>query len=105
MTTATRENPNLWAHAHEPSKWCGRSKHILLTRTGARKQVNSSSHGEIFLLTSPFIEQRLRGRGAQQRRSSGGERPAAMEEETDRDSRSKQELQSPSEEFVQGCRG
>src|SRR6516162_774907 len=56
MTTATRENPNLWAHAHEPSKWCGRSKHILLTRTGARKQVNSSSHGEIFLLTSPFIE-------------------------------------------------
>src|ERR1700747_87935 len=48
---------------------------------------------------------RFRHRGAQQRRSSGGERPVAAEEETDRDPRTEQELQSPSEEFVQGRRG
>src|SRR5215469_11786648 len=49
--------------------------------------------------------QRFRHRGAQQRRSSGGERPVAAEEESDRDARTEQELQSPSEELVQGCRG
>src|SRR5246127_4016317 len=48
--------------------------------------------------------QRFRHRRAQQRRSSGDQRPAATEEETDRDSRTEQELQSPSEEFVQGRR-
>src|SRR5215469_1536154 len=48
--------------------------------------------------------QRFRHRGAQQRRSSGGERPVAAEEETDPDLRIEQELQSPSEECVQECR-
>src|ERR1700749_4046980 len=49
--------------------------------------------------------QRVRHRGAQQRRSSGSERPARAEEETDRNPRTEQELQSPSEELVQECRG
>src|SRR5215831_5851852 len=54
---------------------------------------------------TPVVDiQRFRHRGAQQRGSSGGERPAATEEETDRDPRTEQELQSPSEEFVQECR-
>ncbi len=44
-------------------------------------------------------------RGAQQRRSSKRERPAATEEEACGDSRAERELQSRSEEFVQGCGG
>jgi transposase len=44
---------------------------------------------------------RVGHRGAQQRRSSCGERPARTEEEAYRDSRAEQELQSRSQEFVQ----
>src|SRR5580700_7503146 len=55
MTTAMRETPNLWVHVQEPSEWCGRSKHILLTQRGwkARK---IPAMGKVFLLTVPFIE-------------------------------------------------
>src|SRR5215472_13398812 len=53
MTTASRENPNLWAHAQEPSEWCGGSKHILLTQRGwkARK---FPAMGKVFFLDFPF---------------------------------------------------
>jgi hypothetical protein len=59
MTTAMRETPNLWVHVQEPSEWCGRSKHILLTQRGwkARK---IPAMGKVFLLTVPFIERTFR---------------------------------------------
>jgi hypothetical protein len=50
-----RENPNHWVHAQEPSEWCGRSKHILLSQRG-RKARKIPAMGRIFLLTFPFIE-------------------------------------------------
>ena len=55
MTTAMRETPNLWVHAQEPSEWCGRPKHILLSQRG-RKARKIPAMGRIFLLTFPFIE-------------------------------------------------
>src|SRR5215472_7445047 len=62
MTTATRETPTSRAHAQEPSEWCGRSKHILLSQRGwkARK---IPAMGSIFLLTFPFIEEGYRRSG------------------------------------------
>src|SRR5215472_4378058 len=68
MTTATRETPTSRAHAQEPSEWCGRSKHILLSRRG-RKAREIPAMGDIFLLTFPFIEHILlsrRGRKARE---------------------------------------
>ena len=56
MTTATRENQNLWVHAQEPREWCGRSKHTLLTQRGW-KVTEIPAMGKTFLLTFPFIEQ------------------------------------------------
>ena len=55
MTTAMRENPNLRVHAQEPSEWCGRSKHILLTQRGWKVR-KIPAMGRNFLLTFPFIE-------------------------------------------------
>jgi hypothetical protein len=48
-----RENPNLWVHAQEPSEWCGRSKHILLSQTGPEGKKNSGD-GENFSLDFSF---------------------------------------------------
>src|SRR6516165_82573 len=49
------KTPTSRAHAQEPSEWCGRSKHILLSQRG-RKTRKIPAIGSIFLLTFPFIE-------------------------------------------------
>jgi len=39
MKTAMRENPNsLGHHAHEPSTWCGRSKHLCSFKGGWKQE-------------------------------------------------------------------
>src|SRR5215469_2603417 len=59
MTTAWGENPNLWVHVQEPSEWCGRSKHILLTQRGWKVR-EFPALGKVVLLTFPFIERTFR---------------------------------------------
>jgi hypothetical protein len=53
MTTAMRENPNLWVHAQEPSEWCGRSKTHPAQSTGPEGKKNSGD-GENFSLDFSF---------------------------------------------------
>jgi hypothetical protein len=56
MKTANRENPN--SHAplcNEPSKWGGRSETSLLIHGGLESKKIPAA-GEVFFLTSPFIE-------------------------------------------------
>src|SRR5262249_7559837 len=56
MKTAGRENPNRWAkHVQRPSTWCGRSRRILLIHGGCEAR-KIAAMGEVFLLTSTFIE-------------------------------------------------
>src|SRR5215831_18581790 len=57
MKTAGRKDPNRWAkHVQRPSTWCGRSKQILLIHGGCEAR-KIAAMGEIFFLTSTFIEQ------------------------------------------------
>src|SRR5215469_17973173 len=56
MKTAGRENPNRWAkHVQQPSTWCGRSNQILLIQGGCEAR-KIAAVGEVFFLTSTFIE-------------------------------------------------
>src|ERR1700757_1242230 len=71
MTTARSENPNLWVHVQEPSEWCGRSKHILLTQRGWKVR-KFPAVGKVFLLTFPFIDV-----SPQPLRSTGRKRPCS----------------------------
>src|SRR5215831_17657046 len=57
MKTASRKDPNRWAkHVQRPSTWCGRSKQILLIQGGCEAR-KIAAMGEVFFLTSTFIEQ------------------------------------------------
>jgi hypothetical protein len=56
MKTAGRENPNRWATtSQQPSTWRGRSEQILFIYMGCEVRKIPAA-GEIFFLTSPFIE-------------------------------------------------
>jgi transposase len=89
---------------HQVWKRLGQIPYVGPIRAAVLLGIVQTAHR--FRTNRQFVDvQRVRHRGAQQRRSSGSERPAATEKEADRDPRTEQELQSPSEEFVQGCRG
>jgi len=56
MKTAGRENPNSRARlCNEPSPWRGRPEQSLLNQGGWRARKYPAA-GEVFFLTSPFIE-------------------------------------------------
>src|SRR3989442_11238931 len=56
MKTAGRENPNRRDRlSNEPSPWGGRPKPFLLNQGGWRSRKHPAA-GEVFFLTSPFIE-------------------------------------------------
>jgi hypothetical protein len=57
MKTAGGENPKRWATtSQQPSTWCGRSEQILFIHMGCEASKIPAA-GEIFFLTSAFIEQ------------------------------------------------
>jgi hypothetical protein len=57
METAGRENPKRWAtKSQQPSSWRGKSEQISFIQMGCEARKLPAS-GEIFFLTSPFIEQ------------------------------------------------
>jgi hypothetical protein len=58
MKTATRENPNLWVHAQEPSEWIGPIKTHPAHSTGLESK-KIPAMGIIFLLTFPFYRTQL----------------------------------------------
>jgi hypothetical protein len=56
MKTAGRENPKRWATtSQQPSTWCGRSEQISFIHMGCEARKIPAA-GEIFFLTSAFIE-------------------------------------------------
>src|SRR6266404_9206913 len=56
METAGRENPKRWATtSQQPSPWRGRSEQISFIQMGCEAR-KLPAPGEIFFLTSPFIE-------------------------------------------------
>jgi len=56
METAGRENPKRWATtSQQPSSWRGKSEQISFIQMGCEAR-KLPAWGEIFFLTSPFIE-------------------------------------------------